>query len=638
MILTAISHEDHAAVLTMWSLQVAVAEREELTLFWCAPGSTIGEPETLEPGSEKIPAAIHEAIATFRKDAPAPPEGSEVEGEDWPKVTLRIAETTNAFRTVSDEIESLKPSLLITGKERSTRSSGATPATHLARRLFDSAHCHTLLFRLGSNNVVPSCARILVPAAGGTNSRRALRIGERLANCGEGSLTPLYVQPDIDDVAKEVGEQILEHSLTRARIAQDSKHVTPKVILSNDVDAGIREEAASGSYDLILVGAANSGGLRRTLFGTVPDRVLGGEGPTTVAVVRRARPLTHRIREKLERTLDLTFPQLRRSERIDLFEELQNKSRWSFDFMALICLSTAIAALGLIQNSTAVVIGAMLVAPLMTPLLGTGLALAQGNFPLAKKSLRAIVLGFLCAVLIGVITGFLARPFTGLTPEMVSRGGPSLLDMGVAFFSGIAASYCIARPSLSSALAGVAIAAALVPPVATVGISLAFGETANAKGASLLFGTNVIAIILGAAINFYLAGIRGKKSNTSTALWGRRIALALIACLAALAVPLSSTIIARAVEYSHHQRGRALTSEIRESLAETLTANFPGATIHQITMLPGESDTNQVELTINAPSAPGKPLHTLLQNHLTKTTGNPVKLHLLTRLAINPEP
>ena len=219
---------------------------------------------------------------------------------------------------------------------------------------------------------------------------------------------------------------------------------------------------------------------------------------------------------------------------------------------------------------------------------------------------------------------------------MVSRGGPSLLDMGVGFFSGIAASYCIARPGLSSALAGVAIAAALVPPVATVGISLAFGETANAKGASLLFGTNVVAIILGAAINFYLAGIRGKKSNTSTALWGRRIALALIACLAALAVPLSSTIIAQAVEYSHHRRSRALTSEIRESLAKTLATQFPGATIHHITMLPEKSGTNQIELTINAPSAPGKSLHTLLQNHLTKTTGTPVKLHLLTRLVIAP--
>ena len=189
-----------------------------------------------------------------------------------------------------------------------------------------------------------------------------------------------------------------------------------------------------------------------------------------------------------------------------VFERLQTGSRMSKDFMALIMLSTAIAALGLILDSTAVVIGAMLVAPLMTPLLGAGLGLVQGNPPMLRTCFQSIFIGFLAALIIGFVMGCVALPFTGLTGELEARGGASLLDLGVALFSGVAASYCLARPGLSSALAGVAIAAALVPPIATTGIALSFGEFYVAKGAAVLFGTNVVTIVLGAALTFFSHG------------------------------------------------------------------------------------------------------------------------------------
>ena len=137
----------------------------------------------------------------------------------------------------------------------------------------------------------------------------------------------------------------------------------------------------------------------------------------------------------------------------------------------------------------------MLVAPLMTPLLGSGLALVQGNWPLMRDCIRAIAFGFFTALAIGFVVGCIDQD-TELTNEITSRGEPGLWDMGVAFFSGVAASYCVARPNLSSALAGVAIAAALVPPIAAVGISLSMSEFANAFGAAILFATNVVAIIL----------------------------------------------------------------------------------------------------------------------------------------------
>ncbi|MGY8689077.1 MAG: DUF389 domain-containing protein, partial [Verrucomicrobiales bacterium] len=200
---------------------------------------------------------------------------------------------------------------------------------------------------------------------------------------------------------------------------------------------------------------------------------------------------------------------------------------------------------GLIQSSAAVVIGAMLVAPLMTPLLGAGMSLVQGNVPMLRTCAISIVTGFLLALVIGGLTGLATGRMAGvMTPELLARCQPKMLDLDVAFFSGIAASYCLARPGLSSALAGVAIAAALVPPIATAGIALTYRRLdrvdeslwmalSDSGSASLLFATNVVAIILGSALTFFLVGIRGSKSEKSS-VWVRRVVLALLLSFMAL--------------------------------------------------------------------------------------------------------
>jgi len=243
--------------------------------------------------------------------------------------------------------------------------------------------------------------------------------------------------------------------------------------------------------------------------------------------------------------LNLTVPQLRRNDRIQLFAEIEGKSRWNFDFALLMVLATAIAGLGLLADSGAVVIGAMLVAPLMLPLLGGGLAVVQGNWLLWKQCQKSVLLGFLSALLVGLILGAFARWMgLGLTSELLARGAPTVLDLGVAYLSGLAASYCLARPGLSGALAGVAIAAALVPPLATTGICLSLGEKSVASGAAVLFGANVVAIVLGASMNFLLVGVRGRKSTPR--LWARRLAILLALIFAGISVPLTSALIGRA--------------------------------------------------------------------------------------------
>ncbi|MGK0186665.1 MAG: putative hydrophobic protein (TIGR00271 family) [Verrucomicrobiales bacterium] len=408
-----------------------------------------------------------------------------------------------------------------------------------------------------------------------------------------------------------MGEHILQR-ITRKASLSDSLAIFPRVVVSDSVTEGIRSVAGEGTFDLVLIGASNVGTIRQKLFGTVPEPLLRNSGNTAVAVIREARPISQRLRERAERWLDLRIPQLTRDARIDLFEKLQDGSRWSFDFMTLICLSTEIASLGLIQNSTAVVIGAMLVAPLMIPLLGCGLAVVQGNFPLFRSASRAILYGFFCTLAIGFLMGLIAAPMTGLTSEMVSRGGPSLLDMGVAFISGVAASYCLARPKLGAALAGVAIAAALVPPIATVGISLSFGETEVARGAALLFATNVVAIVLGAAINLYAAGIRGrlKSSSQTKPLWARRAVLGLLCLCVLLAIPLGSAILSSVVEKKNRLFRRQLPQGLRPALIESLNPTADGSAVEgRVTVVGIRRGSNPdgstiLELDISAPSPP----------------------------------
>ena len=462
---------------------------------------------------------------------------------------------------VLEQIDKNGISLLMVGQNRSDDSD--PEIRRLCRELFDLAPCNAVAIRLGARRL-EECDAVLIPSSGGPHSKVALRLGSRVAKRFKGKITALFIELGIgDEDGKAVGMRILNRVLDDAGIDRlEKEHVAQEVVVADKVLEGLREAASAGSYDLILIGASNSTTVKRKLFGSVPDGLLEGEEASTIAVIRKQRSMHHRLKQRLERFMTLRIPQLTREERIELFEKLQTNSRWSFDFLALMALATGIASLGLIQDSAAVVIGAMLVAPLMTPLLGSGLALVQGNLPLMRTCLRAIVLGFLAALAIGTLMGFLA-PLSTLTSELASRGGPNLLDFGVAALSGIAASYCIARPGLSSALAGVAIAAALVPPIATVGISLALQEWSNASGAALLFATNVVAIILASALNFFANGVRGQGTGNGS-LWVRRTVICLFISVSILIVPLTSVLISK-------------KSSSREDLKSALIANLQEA-------------------------------------------------------------
>ena len=173
----------------------------------------------------------------------------------------------------------------------------------------------------------------------------------------------------------------------------------------------------------------------------------------------------------------------------------------------MIGLSAGIAALGLILNSPAVIIGAMLIAPLMSAIVAMGLAIVQGDITFLLRALRATLRGTGVVIAVGIVIGLFYVNREG-TQEMLSRTEPTLLDLLVATVSGVAAAYALCRKNVSAALPGVAIAVALVPPLASVGLFMGMGELYLAYGASLLFITNLAGITCASGVVFTLFGFR----------------------------------------------------------------------------------------------------------------------------------
>jgi uncharacterized hydrophobic protein (TIGR00271 family) len=179
-----------------------------------------------------------------------------------------------------------------------------------------------------------------------------------------------------------------------------------------------------------------------------------------------------------------------------------------------IVFSAGIATLGLVQNSPAVIIGAMLISPLMGPIMATGLGLAVGDFYLAFKAILTLLLSVALAVALSACIVWIL-PFHSETGEILARINPTLLDLAIALFSGLAGSVVVGRAGGSdgvTALPGVAIAVALMPPLCTMGFGMGSGwDTRIIGGAGLLFLTNLVAIVSSAFVVFLLIGMNANE-------------------------------------------------------------------------------------------------------------------------------
>ena len=188
-----------------------------------------------------------------------------------------------------------------------------------------------------------------------------------------------------------------------------------------------------------------------------------------------------------------------------LFVSLRASSTLSSSYLVLMFLSTLLALTGLYINSAPVIIGAMILAPLMSPIVSLAMGLARTELQLIRNSLRTLAFGIGAGLFCAIALSWL-MPYESLTPEMQSRISPTLLDLAVAVISGIAGAYAHAKEEIAKSLAGVAISVALVPPLSVAGIGIGWGEWEMARGASLLFVTNIIGISIAATVTFLVLG------------------------------------------------------------------------------------------------------------------------------------
>ena len=279
----------------------------------------------------------------------------------------------------------------------------------------------------------------------------------------------------------------------------------------------------------------------------VGARLLGGSKQPNTKEILRVANLPHEKEIAGLQRRGIPFFSHASEERFrDLFVSVRADARIDGVYIVMMFLSTLLAAVGLYLDSAAVIIGAMILAPLMTPIMSMAMGLLRGDIPLQKQSISKILVGVVIALFCSAMFSLLF-PHKPVTDEIAARINPTLLDLAVAILSGIAAAYAKSHREIMQNLAGVAIAVALVPPLAVAGIGIGTLNMAIFSQAFLLFLTNLIGIILAGALTFRVLGF-------SPVVRSKRGLLMVAISLLAIAIPLYLAYDDIVDEYVFEQR------------------------------------------------------------------------------------
>ena len=546
-----INNDSGAKSLIRWSIEFARAAHEPLMIV--IPRMSKGKTDWTElakpsEDTQKLATTIFEVLSDHNRDEiilkANVADGEESTDHDRIIVSVHEIQSPDPEASFAEKLPELEVRTLMLSAFLPVRNSSDSHQSS-SERLFNSAHCEVIciegsspkLRSVGDDGKIPPRRLLLLcEREQDQDDDYALEKTAQLARSLAAKVTLVYVRPSDDVVASAVADR---HLNTLAKSFKSGKFEVQKIAaLADRFTDGVNQLVLS-EYDLIVTGTRSPKIIRRLMDQLQRE---DGDRQVALAIMRANTPLADQVWERFKQSIRSFVPQIDREHRAKLVDRLNSNSRFDFDFVALMSLATLIAALGLARDSGAVVIGAMLVAPLMTPLVAVGLALVQANEKLLKDAIKSVMLGFAVALMIGVVTGVclkLAAPNFPISPQMAARSFPNMIDLIVAMASGVAAAYAMGRPHLVSALPGVAIAAALVPPIATAGLAVPLGSWFLAGGAALLFFTNVIAIILGTAITFWAVGIstyvdtkNGQKVKTWPRYWFAGFVL--ISCLLAV--------------------------------------------------------------------------------------------------------
>ncbi|BAZ09154.1 hypothetical protein NIES4071_09600 [Calothrix sp. NIES-4071] len=289
--------------------------------------------------------------------------------------------------------------------------------------------------------------------------------------------------------------------------------------------------------------------------------------------------------------------------------ELSDESSLDLSYLALVVSSCAIASFGLLSNSAAVIIGAMIIAPLMLPIRGLAFGALQGNIILFRKALLSLCVGTLLAVIISYSLGELVGlPTYG--SEILARSSPNLLDLGIAIAAGGISGYAKLEPKISGSLAGTAIAVALMPPICVIGLGLAQLNWSLSIGATLLYLTNLLGIALSCMLTFLIAGYTSIKRARKPLFW--TVALTTI-----LLIPLG-------ISFTRLIRQAQLEANVRQALLNKTV------TFQRLELLKSEtnwlSNPPVIRLNVRAKEAVTPRQVELLEDFIKKQMGRPFVL------------
>lgn len=267
----------------------------------------------------------------------------------------------------------------------------------------------------------------------------------------------------------------------------------------------------------------------------------------------------------------------------------------SINYYVLLFLSGVISAAGLLSNSAATIIGAMIIAPLIGPIIGIAFAMVMGNRRLIKRASLALLTGLALPVLTAALLSW-SIGFNTLTPEIIARTRPNLIDLGVALSAGAAGAFAKTRRGIADALPGVAIAVALVPPLSVMGIGMTLQSQEVAIGSTLLFATNLTGIIFSGGVVF----LWQRYGSLERAQQGLLIAvLALVALGIPLGLSLHDLVFAEQIRANINFLIRQRSLTFSDTDIRQLTVNQQNGELEvilEVAVTEGRISENQVAL------------------------------------------
>jgi uncharacterized hydrophobic protein (TIGR00271 family) len=327
------------------------------------------------------------------------------------------------------------------------------------------------------------------------------------------------------------------------------------------------------------------------------------------------REAVYRLRLTVNKYLDSKSADVQHNE---VIKELYTRTDMTGSYVAALVFANLIALLGLLSNSVAVVIGAMLISPLMGPIFTLGLAFAMGHLTLARKSARIIAISVLITILVAAVFTLLS-PLKEATPEILSRTRPNIYDLLIAIFCGaIGAIALCTRKSYLFTTTGVAIATAVIPPLSVVGYGLGTFQFSMALGGFLLFFTNLVAIVISSDIVFML--LRFRSSMVEESPYPLQLRLRVLGVtLALISIPLITTLVIDI-------RALKLSKRIEQTLKSHL--NLEGQSRLTSVSINREDSVIKVLATVNTIEEFDATTEKVIQNALASETSRPLELEL----------